>query len=52
MIHPAIIDKLRKERERKEREAEEGRRLPLYLPELPPERRKPEPRETEYVIEF
>jgi hypothetical protein len=36
-IHPAVIwDIERRERERREREIEESRRLPLYLPVLPP----------------
>ena len=36
-IHPAVIwDIERRERERREREIEESRRLPLYLPVQPP----------------
>ena len=36
-IHPAVIwDIERRERERREREVEESRRLPLYLPVQPP----------------
>jgi len=52
IIHPAIIEKIKREREERERRDAEDRRIPLYVP-LPEYRREPEPkREIEYEIEF
>jgi len=51
LIHPAIIWDIER---RREREREESRRLPLYLPEPPANwpGREPAKREVEYVIEM
>jgi len=40
MIPAFIIDQLKQEQERRDRENEEGRRLPLYPPEYPLQRKK------------
>jgi len=49
IIHPAIIERIKRERERRDAE---DRRIPLYVP-LPEYRREPPPtREVEYEIEF